>query len=84
MKKIKYLYFISLLITMSLNTAFADCFTGFACSVADLEKKEQEEINNNINIYKRYFEQKNEQQQILISGKPIKDYNDLFLFNSVY
>lgn len=84
MKKIKYLWLISVLLIMPLNAAMADCYTGFACSIADLEKQEQEQIKKNTAVFKQYLEQKHMPHKILVSGKIIKDYNDLFLFNSIY
>ena len=61
----------------------ADCYTGFACSINDLEKKEQEEIKKDISILKAYIRQKNSKKTIEIINKSNK-YEDFFLFNSIF
>ena len=68
---------------LSINHAFADCYTGFACSIKDLEKQKNEEINKNIEIFKKYLNQKNTRNNIITRGTIIKNYNDLFFFNTI-
>ncbi len=63
-------------------SALADCHTGFACSINDLESKQHfdAEYINNINNY--FNKQVNEN---LFFGKlnPDVNYKDLFIFNTI-
>ncbi len=64
------------------NNTFADCYTGFACSIKDLNKQntDNQEFINNINNY--FNKQVNEN---LFFGKLDTNinYNDLFIFNTI-
>lgn len=60
-----------------LNSAFASCYTGFACSIENLQAIEHANTINN------YFA-KNVPEINYITGKfNILNYNDLFLFNTI-
>lgn len=83
MLKIQYVYIILCLILLSSSTAFADCYTGFACSIADLEKQQEEQLNKDIDNFEQYLKQKNSPKEMLVSSK-IEYYNDLFIFNPIF
>lgn len=60
-----------------LNPAFANCYTGFACSIEGLQVFER------VNTINNYFA-KNVPEVNYITGKfDVSNYNDLFIFNTV-
>ena len=61
------------------NTVYADCITGFACSIEDMERKEKEKLQKDIEIYKNYIHEN--KKDIILTGlnMPVK-YKDLFVF----
>ena len=76
--------FLSLLVLFNLGlTAFANCYTGFACSILGMEDqaiKQFKEFNQNLD---RYFS-KEINEDFFFSKKPSKiTYNDLFIFNTI-
>ena len=59
---------------------FADCFTGYACSIDSLAKLEAERDLKIINFINDYFERQ-AQEINYISGKfDMKNYNDFFVY----
>ncbi len=83
MLKTRYVYIILCLVFLPVNAAIADCYTGFACSIADLEKQQEEQSSKDIDNFKQYLKQKNSPKEMLVSSK-IEDYNDLFIFNPIF
>ena len=73
----KTIILLSLLIIS--NSAYANCITGFACSIEDIEKKEKEKLQTDIKIYKKYLQ--DNKKDIILTGlnMPVK-YKDLFVF----
>ena len=78
---IKKTFFIFLFILSFGNKAQADCFTGFACSVSDLEKQEHEKLLKNIEIYKQYLQESKKDIVLTIDSNHF-NYKDLFIFSS--
>ena len=82
MKKFFKLISIMFVFLAGSASAFADCHTGFACSINDLEAKQyfDAEYINKINNY--FNKQVNEN---LFFGRLNSDvnYNDLFIFNTI-
>lgn len=65
------------MVLIMLNSAFASCYTGFACSIESLQAVEWE---NSINSYFA----KNVPEINYITGKlNVLNYNDLFIFNTI-
>ena len=64
-------------------TIYAECITGYACSIAELGKKEQEQLYNDLEIMKTYISRKSKPNNFIIYKSSIKNYNDIFLFKSI-
>ena len=62
------------------NTAMADCYTGFACSIEDLEKQEQLQTRKNINIFKKYLKKVKKPRKFVMLSNKDTEYSDLFVF----
>ena len=80
MKKILFVF--SVLFCSSL-VAFADCITGFACSIDELVQKEKLQQTKNIEVIKKHFNKSNSYKNYLAMNKNEIMYKDLFLFNTV-
>ena len=71
MSKIIYIQIILILLSTNINIVLADCYTGFACSIADLEKKEQEKKNIETEFLKKYLDHKDLSESFLAQGKSL-------------
>ncbi len=63
--------------------SYADCYTGFACSITDLEQKQAKkykEFNENLN---KYFIKETNADFFFVKKFPQIAYNDLFMFNTI-
>ena len=83
MKKFFYLTILLFLFFINSENSFADCLTGFACSIEDIEKLQAEQNEVFIKSINYYFS-KNINEDIFlrkISSQII--YNDLFIFNTI-
>lgn len=64
-------------------SSYGSCYTGFACSIRDLEQKQAKkykEFNENLN---KYFVKKTNEELFYVKKLPQIAYNDLFLFNTI-
>lgn len=82
-KYIQFFIFIFMFFSYS-PIIYADCSTGFACSIADLEKKEQEQFLNDLKIMKNFMQKQNNYNHIINYKTIPKDYNDIFIFNTIF
>ena len=78
--KIFLLFFITFFYPLKM---YADCTTGYACSIAELEKKEQEQLYNDLEIMKTYLFRKNITYNFINYKSSVINYNDIFLFKSI-
>lgn len=63
--------------------SFASCYTGFACSINDLEQKQakkHKEFNENLN---NYFSKKINSDYFFSKRYSNIVYNDLFIFSTI-
>ena len=81
MKKIIFVF--SLFFTIFSSVVFADCVTGFACSISELQQKEKLQLNKNIEAFKKYLSNDFSYKNYLAMNKNDVAYEDLFLFNRV-
>lgn len=84
MKKSLYLSMIICAIFCSAMKAQADCYTGFACSLSDLEAKEAIQMKQNYDFVKNYFNKNIMPQSFAIKTPNSQNYKDLFLFNTIF
>ena len=79
MKNIITLIIISFI--CSQTSLLANCHTGFACSIKDLNKVNTQQTIKNAKIIKNYFKKTN---SIHFANKKLlsKNYNDFFLFHT--
>lgn len=61
----------------------ADCITGFACSLKELEEQERIQTLHNVEIMQNYLKRSDKPIIISFSGNNI-NYSDLFLFNKIF
>lgn len=80
------MYFAAILILFNLifhQNAFADCNTGFACSINDLAQNEIAIFQANKSLINDYFERKIIEPNYISKTTPVSNYNDLFIFNTI-
>ena len=65
------------------SVVFADCITGFACSISELQQKEKLQLNKEIEVFKKYLIKDLSYKNNLAMNKNDIAYRDLFLFNKV-
>ncbi len=87
MKKFtQIILFMSVLICLA-NSAYADCSTGYACSIKDLENRESLEqeqyLIEFVSVMNKYFDKKVEEPIFLNKKNMISSYQDLFIFNTI-
>lgn len=77
---------IFLVIFMFLNSmliSYADCFSGFACSISEIENQAIKQFEQYQQNLENYFSKKINEDSFF-SKKPSKiTYNDLFIFNTI-
>lgn len=75
---------LSLFVFLNLSLiSFANCYTGFACSISEMENqsiKQFYEFNNNLN---KYFSKKINEDFFFSTKPSIITYNDLFIFSTI-
>ena len=59
------------------SPVWANCFTGFACSIDSLQ------IQQNIATIENYFSKNVIEPNYILGKSQILNYNDLFLFNTI-
>jgi hypothetical protein len=65
------------------QNANADCNTGFACSLSDLEATESVMLTNTKSLINNYFARNIIEPDYISKSTPITNYNDLFIFNTI-
>ena len=81
MKNIYKLITIFVLFILTLQSAHAGCSTGYACSISDLNKIEQQEDIETAYFINNYFNKQIEEPMFLNKENRISSYRDLFIFN---
>ncbi len=81
MKKFLFGLVLFQLFLSAVNIANADCSTGFACSISDLEKIEQQNGIEFIYVMNKYFNRDTEEPVFLDKSNKISNYQDLFIYN---
>lgn len=79
----KNIIILAALLLLSQNIVLADCFTGFACSIADLEDKQSEHYKEIISVIQNYFNKKNLEKNYVTGKYTINNYNDIFSYNTI-
>ncbi len=82
----KYLLNLIASLTVSafiINSAVAGCYTGFACSLEDLEKIEQQNNKEFIFVLNKFFNKSVKEPVFLANQNNITNYRDLFIFNTI-
>lgn len=65
------------------QNAFADCYTGFACNLQQLQEDETRKYQNFIGLINKYFEKRYIEKDYITDKFKITSYNDIFAFNTV-
>ena len=78
----KIIFAIVILFNLALSS-YANCYTGFACSIASMENEAQKQFDEFCQKLDRYFSKKIN-EDFFLSKKPSEvTYNDLFIFSTV-
>lgn len=80
MKKILFLCGVGVLLSAS---AYASCYTGFACSIESLEQEEYKKTSEYMEIIDKYFSKEPLEKDYAKGKILITNYKDIFLFNTV-
>lgn len=80
-----YLSLIAVLCLIFINQipSLADCFTGFACSISDLEQENNLQNQAYQNTINNYFDKTISADLFFNQNKNNFQYNDLFIFNTI-
>ena len=79
-----YKYLIVLIICFLFGqNCFADCYTGFACNLQQIEKEEIKNYQNFINLINKYFEKRYIEKDYITDKFKINSYNEIFSFNTI-
>ncbi len=79
MKKTVSLIILGLLIMVFNLSAFADCVSGFACSIEEIKEKEQIQKQKDIEIMEKYLKNKKDKKLLFtIKSSEKLEYNELF------
>ena len=70
------------LIVFSISSAFASCYTGFACSIEELAKLEHQKDMDNANFILKYFSLKH--RDFTFNNNSLANYNDIFTYNIIF
>lgn len=81
MKNSFYFFIILSVLFCSPLKAYSDCYTGYACSLDELIKKEQLQTKQNIEFIQNYFKQTNISENFAGKQTASQNYKDMFLFN---
>ena len=74
----KYIFFLILLF-LPLKV-YADCYTGFACSVSEIQKKQIEQEQQIINFINSYFDRQVKEFNYTRKESEINEYRDIFVY----
>ena len=78
----KYIIVFALFVLSSSN-CFANCYTGFACNLQQLQNEEIKKHQNFIGLINKYFEKRYIEKDYITDKFNITSYNDIFLFNTI-
>lgn len=78
----KNLIVLSLFI-FSLSSCYANCYTGFACNLEQLQDEEIKKHKSFINLINKYFEKKYIEKDYITDKFKINSYNEIFSFNTI-
>ena len=68
---------------LSVQYVLADCYTGFACSLDELQKKELQQNIENTKLILNYFDKSNRNFDFINKKYITNNYNDLFTYNVI-
>ena len=68
---------------LSVQNCFANCYTGFACNLQQLQNDEIKKHQNFINLINKYFEKRYIEKDYITDKFNISSYNDIFVFNTI-
>ena len=83
MKKVFLLFFTMYTLIIFASSAIASCYTGFACSINDLEEKQTQQNHEFINAINDYFDKKPNADLFFSKADNSLAYNDLFIFSTI-
>ena len=76
--------FFSLLVLLNLSlSSFANCYTGFACSIMEIENQMIKQIDKYNQVLNKYFSKKIDEDFFFNQKSSNLSYNDLFIFSTV-
>ncbi len=64
-------------------SAMAGCFTGFACSIEELEQKNLQQTAEYITIINNYFSKTVKEINYITGKQEINNYRDIFILNTI-
>ncbi len=82
MKKFIGFIFVLAMFASIYQNVYADCITGYACSIEDLEKLDQLQKREFSYVIDKFFEKKIQAPIFLKQKKVVTNYNDLFVFHN--
>ncbi len=77
-------FFILFIILFLPLKSYADCFTGFACSIEDLNIRELQQKQQVISFINSYFDRQVKEINYTSKKLDIKEYRDIFVFNKPF
>ncbi len=76
-------FFICLLFFILELNAFANCFTGAACSLSELEETQNLLNNEFVSKIHKYFDKTINEDLFFTKNNSTLNYNDLFIFSTI-
>ncbi|MCD7878664.1 MAG: hypothetical protein LUG16_01870 [Candidatus Gastranaerophilales bacterium] len=80
---LKYIIMGVLIFAAPVN-AFASCYTGFACSIDDLEKQQANKYDEYTAALHKYFDKDINEDIFFKKNYNDLTYNELFIFNTIF
>ncbi|MBQ8886894.1 MAG: hypothetical protein IJY61_04250 [Candidatus Gastranaerophilales bacterium] len=78
----KIIFSFVILFNLALSS-YANCYTGFACSIASIENEAQKQFDEFSQKLDRYFSKKINEDFFFSKNPSELSYNDLFIFSTV-
>ncbi len=66
------------------SVGFADCVTGFACSISELQQKEKLQLQKDVEVFKKFLNKDLSYKNYLAMNINDITYDDLFLFSTIF
>ena len=76
-------FFVLFSLLFSPLKSYADCFTGFACSVEELQIKQNQQEKQIIDFINSYFEWRVNEIDYITKKTKIKEYRDIFVYYKI-